>query len=205
MMSMIEKIMKSVLTSLYQPLGFSIILSVLFMFFYLYTKEHGLKVVLHKWWSALKIDVLFRRILFLTFYTTMILFRTLLNRNIWENPVSDVLGGWGLYNSKGELTTEAIENFILFVRFTVLLLWTFKNYLLKKQKSFKWVLLRSTKVVFLFSLIIEVLQLLLRLGTFQLSDLFYNTLGGFLGGFIYWCGCHVNKKEDKDYDELKIE
>lgn len=125
--------------------------------------------------------------------------------NIWENPVSDVLGGWGLYNSKGELTTGAIENFILFVRFTVLLLWTFKNYLLKKQKSFKWVLLRSTKVVFLFSLIIEVLQLLLRLGTFQLSDLFYNTLGGFLGGFIYWCGCHVNKKEDKDYDELKIE
>lgn len=101
--------------------------------------------------------------------------------------------------------TEAIENFILFVPFTVLLLWTFKNYLLKKQKSFKWVLLRSTKVVFLFSLIIEVLQLLLRLGTFQLSDLFYNTLGGFLGGFIYWCGCHVNKKEDKDYDELKIE
>lgn len=33
---------------------------------------------------------------------------------------------------------------------------------------------------------IELTQLLLRIGSFQLSDLFYNTLGGFLGGAIYW-------------------
>ena len=29
------------------------------------------------------------------------------------------------------------------------------------------------------------LQLLLRLGTFQLSDIFYNTVGGIIGGLIY--------------------
>ena len=33
---------------------------------------------------------------------------------------------------------------------------------------------------------IEMLQLLLRLGTFQLSDIFYNTVGGVLGGLIYY-------------------
>ncbi|MCC9084868.1 VanZ family protein [Enterococcus faecium] len=33
------------------------------------------------------------------------------------------------------------------------------------------------KYVFLFSLSIEFTQLFFRLGTFQLSDLFYNTLG----------------------------
>ena len=33
-------------------------------------------------------------------------------------------------------------------------------------------------------LIIEMLQLLLRLGTFQLSDIFYNTVGGVLGGLM---------------------
>lgn len=32
--------------------------------------------------------------------------------------------------------------------------------------------------------LIEMLQLLLRLGTFQLSDIFYNTVGGVLGGLM---------------------
>ena len=38
----------------------------------------------------------------------------------------------------------------------------------------------------IFSISIEMLQLLLRLGTFQLSDIFYNTVGGVLGGLIYY-------------------
>ncbi|MGH1941946.1 VanZ family protein [Enterococcus faecium] len=32
----------------------------------------------------------------------------------------------------------------------------------------------------------EFLQLFLHIGTFQLSDLFYNTLGGGIGGVIYY-------------------
>lgn len=46
---------------------------------------------------------------------------------------------------------------------------------------------------FLFSLTIEFLQLFLRLGTFQLSDLCYNTLGGAIGGVLYWMGWKVKK------------
>ena len=42
------------------------------------------------------------------------------------------------------------------------------------------------KIAFIFSISIEMLQLLLRLGTFQLSDIFYNTVGGVLGGLIYY-------------------
>ena len=41
-----------------------------------------------------------------------------------------------------------------------------------------------------FSLLLSFLQLLLRLGTFQLSDIFYNTVGGVLGGLMY---CAVMK------------
>ena len=37
------------------------------------------------------------------------------------------------------------------------------------------------------------LQLLLRLGTFQLSDIFYNTVGGVLGGLMY-CGIMKARK-----------
>lgn len=33
----------------------------------------------------------------------------------------------------------------------------------------------------------------LRLGTFQLSDLCYNTLGGAIGGVLYWMGWKVKK------------
>ena len=52
----------------------------------------------------------------------------------------------------------------------------------------------STKVAFLFSLTIEFLQLFLRLGTFQLSDLCYNTFGGAIGGVLYWMGWKVKKE-----------
>ena len=67
------------------------------------------------------------------------------------NPLSDVMGGWGIWktvNGEKQLTTECIENVIMMV------------------------------------------QLLLHLGTFQLSDIFYNTVGGMIGGLIY---CAVMK------------
>ena len=73
--------------------------------------------------------------------------------------------------------------------FTFLLMWTAKEKLLKakgRQICFTSILWYSTKVTFLFSLTIEFLQLFLRLGTFQLSDLCYNTLGGAMGvSYIY--------------------
>lgn len=72
----------------------------------------------------------------------MILFRTLLNRNMWANPLSNVMGNWGLHNSKGELSTEPIENLML----------TFNTKILKKKHSVKNVLWQSAKIVFLFSL-----------------------------------------------------
>ena len=80
--------------------------------------------------------------------------------------------------------------------FTFLLMWTAKEKLLKgkgRQICFTSILWYSTKVAFLFSLTIEFLQLFLRLGTFQLSDLCYNTLGGAIGGVLYWMGWKVKK------------
>ena len=48
-------------------------------------------------------------------------------------------------------------------------------------------------LAFIFSISIEMLQLLMRLGTFQLSDIFYNTVGGMLGGLMY-CGTMKARK-----------
>lgn len=189
MIDIFKRIIENVLTALYQPFGFSVILAVLVMFLYLFIKDQGWKVVVRRWVNEFKANQTFRRMFFLAFYTAMILFRTLLNRDMWKNPVSNVIGVWGIYNENGDLTTEAIENLALFIPFTVLLLWCFREKIVGKSVKLIGTLWKSVLIVFLFSLIIEFSQLFLRLGTFQLSDLFYNTLGGLIGGIIY-CGLY---------------
>ena len=198
MIEVMKKIIENVLTALYQPFGFSVVMTILVMFFYMFVKEHGIKMVVQRWVNEFKTSSRFRRVFLLVFYIAMILFRTLLNRDMWRNPISNVIGVWGLYNENGELTTEIIENLVLFIPFTVLLLWSFREKIISRSVKLFVTLWKSIEVVFAFSLMIEFLQLFLRLGTFQLSDLFYNTLGGLIGGFIYWCGyklTHRNKKE----------
>ena len=140
----------------------------------------SIKQAAKEWISWFKSDSQFRRTFLLVFFTVMILFRTLLNRNMWSNAVSNVIGVWGLYNANGELTTEPIENIILMISFTSLLLWTFSAKLLK-QVTLGNAVWAGMKYSFLFSVTIETLQLFLRLGTFQLSDIVYNTLGGTTG------------------------
>lgn len=57
---------------------------------------------------------------------------------------------------------------------------------------------KATKVVAVFSFMIEFTQLLFHLGTFQISDLSYNTLGGVAGGIIYYLGyCRKGKRKNK--------
>ena len=100
------------------------------------------------------------------------------------------MGGWGIWetvNSEQKLTTECVENVIMMVPFTSMVIWTFQE---KVGSSWKKILWYSGKIVLSFSVSIEMLQLLLRLGTFQLSDIFYNTVGGVLGGLMY---CAVMK------------
>ena len=125
----------------------------------------------------------------LAFVSSLILFRTLLNRNLWMNPLSDIMGGWSIWetvNGEKKLTTECIENVIMMVPFSSVVMWTFDV----KGK----ILWQSGKIAFIFSVSIEMLQLLLRLGTFQLSDIFYNTVGGVLGGVCYLGVMKIRKR-----------
>ena len=191
--SFIDKIVSNILISLYQPFWFAVLLSVFVLFFYLFSCDSsnagkGWKESCKAWIEKFRIDVVFRKLFFLTFFTVLILFRTLLNRSMWANPVSNVMGGWWIWkvdtNGEKVLTTECFENIILMFPFTVLLMWTAKEKLIKHLKI-KNIILKCAQVAFLFSVCIEFLQLFLRLGTFQLSDIFYNTFGGCLGGMAY--------------------
>lgn len=196
------KITYDVLSALYQPFWTAVFLAFFFMFLYQYAKEHGWKRenfvrnMFTLWWKEFKSSMKFRRTFLLAFYTAMILLRTALNREIWFDPLGKIYGGWGVYED-GQFTTEAIENIILFIPFSVLLLWTFSKELLGENKDVKLrkIVWQTTKVVAVFSFIIEFAQLLFHLGTFQISDLVYNTLGGAVGGVIYYMGYKLYQRK----------
>ena len=195
----LSKILINILTAFYESFGFSILLSFLAMFFYLYAcvpadAGKGWKSAIVTWYKEFKESVFFRKLFLLAFVTSLILFRTLLNRNLWMNPLSKVMGGWGIWetvNGEQQLTTECIENVIMMVPFSAVVMWTFQK---KAGNGWKNIVWQSGRVAFIFSIVIEVLQLLLRLGTFQLSDIFYNTVGGVVGGVCYWGVMRVRKK-----------
>lgn len=195
----LSKILINILTAFYESFGFSILLSFLAMFFYLYAcvpvdAGKGWKGAIVTWYKEFKESVFFRKLFLLAFVTSLILFRTLLNRNLWMNPLSKVMGGWGIWetvNGEQKLTTECIENVIMMVPFSAVVMWTFQK---KAGNSWKNIVWQSGMVAFIFSIVIEVLQLLLRLGTFQLSDIFYNTVGGVVGGVCYWGVMRVRKR-----------
>ena len=146
LIKVLDKILTNILTALYEPFGFSLLLSFLAMFFYLYAYEptaagKGRKNALVTWYQKFKESVFFRKLFLLTFVTSMILFRTLLNGNLWMNPLSDVMGGWGIWetvNGKQKLTTECIENIIMMLPFTSMVIWTFQEKVGSSCKKILW-------------------------------------------------------------------
>ena len=112
---LLGKIITNILTALYEPFGFSLLLSFLAMFFYLYAYEpaaagKGWKSAIVTWYQKFKESVFFRKLFLLFFVTSMILFRTLLNRNLWMNPLSKVMGGWGIWDANSARTVRLFRN-----------------------------------------------------------------------------------------------
>ena len=192
MLRIIKIIISNVLKAIYQPFLFALVLSVFVMFFVMYLEKYkGIRVKdgifrgLKDWKNRFKESAKFRRLFYFVIIFVMILFKTLLNRDIELNPVSNVIGVWGLYDNHGKFTTQMVENIILFIPL-VFFLFLFLETTSKKTSKFFAVMWRAIVISFLTSLSIEMLQLFLRLGTWQLSDLAFNTLGGVIGGLIYW-------------------
>ena len=76
---LLGKIITNILTALYEPFGFSLLLSFLAMFFYLYAYESigagkGWKIAMMTWYQKFKESVFFRKLFFLAFVTSLILF-----------------------------------------------------------------------------------------------------------------------------------
>ena len=70
--SLLGKILTNILTALYEPFGFSLLLSFLAMFFYLYAygpeeAGKGWKSAIVTWYQKFKESVFFRKLFFLAF------------------------------------------------------------------------------------------------------------------------------------------
>lgn len=129
-------------------------------------------------------------------YLSFILQKTLLRRSLGANNSLELALTIPniLEISDVRENIEAIENLIFFIPYTFFLLQSFS---LRKLKSIKYILILS----FFTSLTIEVLQYVMTLGTFQLSDLLYNTLGGLVGYIIYKI-INIRNKGEKNEKKL---
>lgn len=199
MFDFFRRIIINFLQALYQPFLFALILSVFVLFFMLYLEKYDhnsfkerIKNAVRDLKNKLVSSAKYRRLFYFIFCLVMVLFKTLLNRKMWENPVSNVMGVWGFTDKDGVFTTEIVENTVLFIPLIVFLFF-FLETTSKKTTKFLKVMGMAIAISFLSSLTIEMLQLFLRLGTWQLSDLAFNTLGGIIGGFIYWVSAKIRK------------
>ena len=126
--------------------------------------------------------------------------RTVLGRNAWVNPWSDVLGKWSIFMDDGSFNIDFIENIMLFVPLGFMYNLKYNNFNFLKTNEHinesdintescsnnKINMVKKTLLgSLLFSVLIECTQLMLKVGVFQLSDIFCNTVGGAIGAIVY--------------------
>lgn len=201
-MQLLKLLITHTLSVLTKSLWPSLVLTLLASFFYLYCNDpvgagEGYRAALLGWERKVRASSFFRRLLALFLYTSIVLFSTLLGRGFFADPLANAVSGWRLWTigSDGSImpVISSLENVAMLLPFTFLLLWTYGDRLAPSGdvRSIVW---RTTKVAFVLSLSIEMLQLVLHLGTWQLSDITYNTLGGSLGGLLWWATTWVSAK-----------
>lgn len=121
------------------------------------------------------------------FYFSELFYTTILHRiGIKTEPLADVFNEWSIYDGETimYINPKPILNILLFLPICFAVFYILKSFFNKTFSNKKIILL--TLIISLFtSLAIELIQLIFCIGTFQLSDLVYNTLGGLLGAIIY--------------------
>lgn len=179
----IESVLKDVLVVVYQNIPISLVMTTLIMMVYVLKKDNSVSDVFMILIHELKNKKKLRSEGLFYFYLFILLNKTLLCRTMWVNPLQNVLGIWGITDQNGNLYTEHIENMFLFIPFVLLLFNAFPTFGGKKLGIIP-AFVRGTGFTIIVSVGIESLQLFLKLGTFQLSDIVFNALGGAVGGMI---------------------
>lgn len=196
-MKAINQILSDIIMNIYTYCVTSLLLAVLSSILLAVVKEKGIAFLYNIIVENIKQSVFIRKTVFL-FFLFLVLNRTVLGRNEWVNPWSDVLGQWRLLLEDGTINIDFVENIILFIPLGFMY-----NFAFNKAKVFKsWnqnfnVIVKTFLLSFAFSLLIECAQLMFKIGVFQISDLFCNTLGGTVGAMIYILVKNVGKRSDR--------
>lgn len=201
-MSYFVKVLADVLGVLYQNTGAALLLAALAMCIYILGKKQGAGPVVQAWIRQFRTSSSFRDYFFLIFYTGIILFHTLLCQKISGNPLANISGNWGIYDTARKLYTDNAVNFLMFAPLIILLFQAREEKDHTKKMPVQQVLVQGTEISFSISLGIELCQLFLKIGRFQLTDLFFCTLGGVAGGTLYWGYGRFRKKITEYIKEL---
>ena len=133
-----------------------------------------------KCYMAGEIKVKWKILLFMS-YTFFLLYITLLGRSQYE-PLSAVWKGWGVTKVQGHWNLDPIGNILMFIPWTYSLCGAFPRF---RGSNIVTTVRKAMVISFCFSAFIECMQLILSLGTFQVSDLVYNTISGWIGGLAF--------------------
>lgn len=196
--SVFNSVGKRILWTSYEHLFASVLMAFLFSLSFLYFRRVGIKKTMLLWIKKIKTDNDFRNAFIMAFVVAMLLYETLLCRISFKNPFNDVWGNWGFHDKDGSFSSGNIQNICLFVLpiFIMLLLYS-KKIFAKRKETFLSVCRLSAAVSFSASLSIELIQVFMFLGMFQLSDLCYNTLGGLIGAIMYYIINKIRKRGTK--------
>lgn len=141
----------------------------------------AIRIILHKS-PFYKTKMLTFSVFSISFYISLIFQITFFMRTTKTNPFSDVFGGWTITQDLYYYNFGCVENIIMFLPLPFVLQLLYKS--LNKKTNNKKYLTVVGILSFTFSLFIELLQIITELGTFQFSDIFYNTLGGLVGALL---------------------
>ena len=81
-----------------------------------------------------------------------------------------------------------LGNVVAFMPFGALIRWVV-------NRKMRWY--QAVTYTFLFSLCVELLQLVAMVGVFDVDDLILNTLGGLLGFFVYYLLLLINRRSER--------
>lgn len=181
----LETVIKDILLSIYSPFGFALLLSFLFMFFYMECEKNGVRETIRLWKESFKKDSHFKALFWFGFYTAMMLSWNFFCNSVWLNPINEVLKGWQFRKDDGSLSENVVIQLWMYLPFIFLLFRAEKNRIFQK---ITWATTLYHAFIWTFgcSVCTEFLQLLFRLQYVRISDVVYNVIGGLCGGILFY-------------------
>lgn len=87
------------------------------------------------------------------------------------------------------VVVNLLGNVVAFMPFGALIRWVV-------DRKIRW--FQAVGYTFLFSLCVELLQLVAKVGVFDVDDLILNTLGGLLGFIVYYLLLLINRRSERN-------